>query len=118
MKEAVGDGGLGMRRVGRVLTIVGMLWAIAGLLLMITPVREAVNGKPAVVTSVFLMGLLGTLSIFTAWGLALYHWATRGSQAANERAPWGALLIIFSFVAAWVYWLTRTDSASARPAQH
>jgi hypothetical protein len=104
-----------MTRVGRVLTIIGITWAMLGLALMITPVRNAVNANPAAITSVFVVGLLGTLSIFAAWGLALYHWGTRGHHNTTRSARWGVWLIVFSFVAAWVYWMTQ-EQDQPRPA--
>lgn len=97
-----------MIRLGRGLTIMGVTWAVIGLLLIgVAPTLSAVNNNSILRIVLFLAGLVGTLSIFGAWGLALYHWGTGTSGGQHQKGRWGLFLIVFAFVAAWVYWFTR-----------
>jgi hypothetical protein len=91
----------------RLLTILGMLWFFFGLLLTNSALRAAVNADRKAVYLVFVFGVIGTLSIFAAWGLALYHWKTRFQGSSKARHRWGIALVFGAFVAGWVYWLTR-----------
>lgn len=96
-------------RVGKLLTAVGMVWAAIGLCLFWTPARAAVNEASSLRVIVFALGLTGTLCIFGSWGLALVHWTK--ARSANERGwlRWGVPLLVFTFIAAWAYWLSRHD---------
>ncbi len=108
-----------MIRTGRILSIVGALWFVVGLSLINQTLRASVNGSPALLRLVFVLGVIGTVSVVAAWALALFHWRNQYAGGEVDRRRWGVALVIGMFVAAWIYWATRAAepgvSAGAGP---
>jgi hypothetical protein len=96
-----------MIRLGRVLTVLGVLWFVVGLSLTNVALRGLVNGSPILLRLIFALGAVGTISVVAAWGLALYHWRRQFEGTATAKRRWGVALVLGMFVAAWVYWITR-----------
>jgi hypothetical protein len=97
--------GQNMIRLGRVLSVLGILSFAFLLSLSSTSVRAAVDNAGAGHWAASIVGGIGGPCVFTAWGLALYHWGTRYQGSLESRRRWGIGLILGAFLGAWAYWL-------------
>lgn len=93
--------------------MLGMVWAAIGLSLMWAPARAVVNEFSALRVAIFWLGFFGTSCILASWGLALIHWSKSTASSQQGWFRWGAPLLVFSFIAAWAYWLSRQDAGSS-----
>lgn len=94
-----------LRKVGRALTLLGMLGVGMVLSLLSDTVSGWVNGAPPVRVVFDTIGALAAFAIFIAWGLAIYHWGRQPFGDPGTRRRWGLAVTLGAFVGAWAYWL-------------
>jgi hypothetical protein len=99
-----------MIRIGRALSLAGILGYLSLMSLVIPVIRGAVNANQTALLVVDVLGAVGAVGVLSSWGLALYHWGTRFTGSNLSRRRWGFGLTLGLFVGAWIYWFTRVSS--------
>jgi len=91
-----------MRAVLRILSVT----SIAGFALILSQRIPAVAHAVEEGTAATLLGAVGAVTAFSAfgsWALAIYHWGSRFPPASPSRRLWGRVVIFGAFIGAWVY---------------
>jgi 4-amino-4-deoxy-L-arabinose transferase-like glycosyltransferase len=102
-----------LKRIGRLLSIIGAAAFASLFLLAIPSVREAANATQRSRDWLALVAIIAAVGAFLPWGLAIWDWATSAKESRRWRRMWGLALSFGGFVGAWAYWMTHGDQARA-----
>ena len=94
-----------MVHFGRILSVFAAL-GFGCVSLMAAPSVRGILETPWVFTMFNAVSALTALTLFIAWGLAIYHWGSR--YTGPRKRLWGAAVILGAFVGSWLYWLIAT----------
>ena len=92
---------------GRVLSAVALAAFVTVLMLNAPSVERYVFSHHPVFVGVSILGGVGAISGFTAWGLALHHCGIDIALTPVSRRRWRMVLTLAIFFGAWLYWLAR-----------